>query len=107
MGGCNNLATLKETVGGVKKYRAKCDKHYNRVKGKRRIPRTNYRDVIVKFKGGECEHCGSDDRLHLHHIIPRGEGGEDTMNNLLLVCEDCHLEIHFPGFLLGKECNTG
>lgn len=31
---------------------------------------------------------------HVHHINPRCEGGTDHPNNLLLVCQKCHIRIH-------------
>ena len=35
--------------------------------------------------------CGS--RIHLHHIVPRADGGPDTIDNAIPVCLDCHAEI--------------
>lgn len=31
--------------------------------------------------------------MHLHHIIPKAEGGPDTIENAIPVCLDCHAEI--------------
>lgn len=40
---------------------------------------------------GECQICRRPKtNLEAHHIIPLSEGGEDTLDNLITVCEDCH-----------------
>ncbi|WP_293116859.1 HNH endonuclease [Moorena sp. SIO4G3] len=48
-----------------------------------------------------CPYCGQPlgdyNQVHLHHIIPRSEGGEDKYNNLVYVHEDCHKTIHALG----------
>jgi hypothetical protein len=47
----------------------------------------------------ECRFCGMSDDEHreehgrglsAHHIIPDGDGGEDTPANLITVCQSCH-----------------
>ena len=30
--------------------------------------------------------------LHAHHIVPRGRGGTDTLDNLISLCLECHAE---------------
>ena len=32
--------------------------------------------------------------LHVHHVIYRSEQGEDSMENLLTLCVDCHNMVH-------------
>ena len=29
-----------------------------------------------------------------HHVTPRSEGGPDDVDNLALLCRDCHLAVH-------------
>ena len=48
-------------------------------------------------KRGPCRVCndpGSNGRLygkvHLHHIVPRDRGGDDTAANVLPLCPACH-----------------
>ncbi len=45
-----------------------------------------------------CEKCGrwvtEDEALSPHHITHRSQGGEDTMENLLMICYACHLKEH-------------
>jgi len=33
--------------------------------------------------------------LEVHHIIPLGEGGDDTIMNAVALCPACHRELHF------------
>jgi 5-methylcytosine-specific restriction endonuclease McrA len=41
-----------------------------------------------------CEVCGSQ-AIDIHHIQPRSRGGNDTIENLMALCRDCHHEVHF------------
>lgn len=42
-----------------------------------------------------CEYCGkSDCDLYCHHIELISEGGDDTIDNTMTVCYDCHKDIH-------------
>lgn len=42
---------------------------------------------------GCCELCGRKFGLELHHIIPKSLGGDDTEENLILVCRMCHTRL--------------
>ena len=33
-------------------------------------------------------------RLEAHHVIPRSNGGKDTINNLTTLCDGCHGNVH-------------
>ncbi|MFJ7732504.1 HNH endonuclease [Lysinibacillus sp. NPDC097231] len=39
-----------------------------------------------------CWRCGYKARLQRCHIIPDSLGGTDSVNNLVLLCERCHIE---------------
>lgn len=41
----------------------------------------------------QCQICGCDTNLHIHHIVPRKEGGNHNLDNLILVCSKCHMYI--------------
>ena len=44
---------------------------------------------------GFCEYCGATWRaLHAHHITSRGAGGNDTEDNLVCLCVNCHTAAH-------------
>jgi hypothetical protein len=61
------------------------------------IPRYAGRDFRAKVlwrDGYRCQHCGSVDHLQAHHIQPRAQGGPDTPENGLTLCEECHTALH-------------
>ena len=77
----------------------KCKKH-NRVHSKKNI-RTIYdlsrRTIskILKRINAKCSICGwSESSCDIHHIIPKKDGGTDDMNNLIMVCPNCHRICH-------------
>ncbi|WP_085637816.1 MULTISPECIES: PIN-like domain-containing protein [unclassified Pseudomonas] len=46
-----------------------------------------------------CSVCGfqsNPDRsiLEIHHITPRSEGGSDSADNIIVICPNCHKELH-------------
>lgn len=45
---------------------------------------------LLERAGGVCEDCGDDDRLEAHHVIPRALGGSHDLENLRLLCWECH-----------------
>jgi hypothetical protein len=64
----------------------------------------SFRMSIYKRQHGICPICGSnlaagdwDEPVHLHHLIPRSEGGKDLLTNLMLLHEECHYKIHKDG----------
>ena len=60
---------------------------------------------VMKRAKGKCEHCrknapfnrASDGTpyLEVHHKIMLSQGGEDTVENALALCPNCHREVHF------------
>ena len=65
-------------------------------------------DVIVEVlerANGICEGChkpapflrrvDNTPYLEVHHTIPLAEGGEDTVDNAVALCPNCHREVHF------------
>lgn len=51
-------------------------------------------DVIINYLGKRCIYCGSNEELHIHHIIPLSLGGANVLANLELVCWPCHKKLH-------------
>jgi len=54
-------------------------------------------DVIIKVaqkSNCSCMKCGSQDNIHIHHITPLSKGGNNSIENLILLCEFCHRIIH-------------
>ncbi len=51
--------------------------------------------AILRAKGSACQECGWDkDRCDVHHIIPKSCGGENTINNGIVLCPNCHRIAH-------------
>lgn len=48
-------------------------------------------------RGGVCEKCGEKNYsiLQIHHIVQRKDGGSDELDNLELLCPNCHYSHHF------------
>lgn len=57
-------------------------------------------DVVLDRDGHECRYCGRGEdsaRLELHHVTYRREGGLDTPENLITLCEEHHGLAHGLG----------
>lgn len=49
------------------------------------------RKALLKRAGNRCEDCGTGEGpFHAHHVRPRALGGSHALENLKLLCEDCH-----------------
>src|SRR3989344_3430393 len=42
----------------------------------------------------ECEKCGSNSELEWHHRKYWSEGGDDSFENLQVLCKSCHFSMH-------------
>lgn len=57
--------------------------------------------VTDKAKHGKkfCEHCRwsppSASILHAHHVIPISCGGADSVENIMVLCPNCHAVAHY------------
>lgn len=52
---------------------------------------------MVRYRGSNCEQCEGSfeiEKLTIHHILSISEGGNNHMDNLMLVCDTCHKRIH-------------
>ena len=45
-------------------------------------------------RDGQCVRCGATERLAVHHRVPVAEGGAMSLDNLSVLCEDCHGDAH-------------
>lgn len=59
----------------------------------RQVP-TQLRNRTLKRDNHACVRCDSTNDLEAHHIIPRRDGGPDSLENMATLCNDCHTEIH-------------
>jgi 5-methylcytosine-specific restriction endonuclease McrA len=59
------------------------------------------RQAALYRDGRRCGRCGSPatpfDPLHVHHVVPRSEGGTDTLGNLVTLCALCHPQVERKG----------
>lgn len=65
------------------------------------IKKGSFKDRLYSKQKGLCPVCGTnlahgdwEEPLLVHHLIPRKEGGKDTVSNLMLLHEECHYSIH-------------
>ena len=56
---------------------------------------------LAEMRGFKCEKCGkeltrriSPKDYDIHHIIPWAAGGTHKLDNLRVLCRDCHKDIH-------------
>ena len=59
-------------------------------------PLKGYEDVnaaVSDQQHGKCILCGNDIE-HFHHIVPRSQGGSNTLKNIAGLCECCHGKVH-------------
>lgn len=49
---------------------------------------------VFKRDNGQCTECGSSEKLHYHHIKYFSDGGQNTKDNLKLLCASCYAIEH-------------
>lgn len=62
--------------------------------------------IIARDK--KCLNCGSEEKLEVHHKIPRSLGGFNSPGNLITLCKICHKKetISFNKSYLGRDLFT-
>lgn len=76
----------------MRKIRAKDKRKKYRQKGYTRISPAKSRRIRENI--GKCQKCGTTETLQVHHIIPVSKGGSNNQENLMVVCNCCHIYIH-------------
>lgn len=63
----------------------------------REIIETSLKVQVFTKYGERCYVCGYSLKsvLRIHHVIPVSLGGADNLDNLILVCSNCHTLTHF------------
>jgi len=62
-----------------------------------RVATRDYEDLrerVLRRDGWRCQFCGSMTNLEVHHQQFRSHSGEDSEDNLITLCTDCHSSIH-------------
>ena len=64
----------------------------------------NLRIACLMRDNYQCQVCKKKNlRLEAHHIIPKSEGGKDSITNLITLCSSCHLKVHSNKIKLDVE----
>ena len=50
-----------------------------------------HKERVFMRDGRQCRYCGSDENLHIDHIISRKRGGTHDLENLQVLCRSCNL----------------
>ena len=56
----------------------------------------NLRQLVLRRDGWRCQCCGTMSNLEVHHKQFRSHSGDDSEENLITLCVDCHGEMHIP-----------
>jgi ferredoxin-like protein FixX len=60
------------------------------------------RAEVLAADSNRCTECGSTENLHVHHRQQVAHGGFSIHENLVTLCEACHLKLSRPG--AGRHC---
>ena len=52
------------------------------------------RQHVLRRDGWRCQSCGSMSNLEVHHQQFRSQLGDDSAENLITLCADCHNALH-------------
>ncbi len=63
----------------------------------------NWRQKVLWRDGYKCQHCGVEDNLQAHHIIPKIRGGSNTVKNGIALCVKCHNDLHKGYWVLDRK----
>ena len=66
----------------------------------------NTRKRVYRRDGWRCALCDNTRYIQIHHVIPRGKGGPNSVQNLITLCSDCHALAHgtdLRGYLAPEE----
>ena len=71
----------------------KANKPIKKVSNKRiTVTEETYNKVMQRDKY-KCRLCGTSLNLHLHHIDGRGKDLTNNIDNCIILCENCHLNV--------------
>lgn len=88
------LKIKDEVIGAYPEKKPKRRRKRNLRKYKLELEFNRIRGSILERDGHTCQKCGRREHLHVHHVQPLGEGGDNSSNNLITLCRDCHKEEH-------------
>jgi 5-methylcytosine-specific restriction endonuclease McrA len=71
-----------------------------RVRSKRTLRRLDselyeqLRNQVLRRDGWRCQSCGTMSNLEVHHKEFRSQSGDDSEQNLITLCAECHAALH-------------
>lgn len=60
----------------------------------RRLVSSKIRHEVLARSGHQCAMCGRPSGLELAHVVPLGEGGDSSTENMVALCRSCHRALH-------------
>ena len=51
-------------------------------------------EFVTERDNFKCVKCGSNKKLNVHHIKFLSRGGNNKVDNLVTLCEQCHIKVH-------------
>lgn len=69
------------------------NKSVNKVSKKRITVTKETYDKVIERDDYKCRLCGATQNLQLHHIYGRGKKLTNDINNCIMLCQHCHLEV--------------
>lgn len=65
-------------------------------------PRSEPKRLAMQRDGAHCRLCGFDVVVHVHHIVHKAHGGDNSQGNLITLCPNHHAMAH-RGFVTAEE----
>ncbi len=73
-----------------------------RTRSRRTVSETQWQALLANYGG--CFHCGAaPDMCQAHHITAFSRGGATSLDNLIMVCWNCHHRIHHDNWQIHKH----
>ncbi len=73
-----------------------------RTRSRRTVTETQWQALLATYGG--CFHCGASPSMcQAHHITPYSQGGATSLDNLIMVCWNCHHRIHHDNWQIHKH----
>lgn len=60
----------------------------------------NIRKIVYTRDNHRCVMCGKKGKVHAHHIVPVKVSHDNSLSNLVTVCEKCHRKLEAVGFTI-------
>jgi len=57
-------------------------------------PYEQLRNQVLRRDGWRCQLCGAMSNLEVHHQELRSQSGDDSEQNLITLCAECHAALH-------------